>query len=371
MTASFPGCATIEATDRYSRRFSGAATGHFRHALGVTMGSVGMGTYLGNPDGAADEAYAQAAVNAVERGCNVIDSAANYRFQRSERSVGEGLRRLAARGFSREEIILCTKGGYIPFDGDVPANPRDYFTDTFIKPGIATARDLVGGMHCMTPKYLMHQLECSRANLGVDTVDVYYIHNPESQLEEISPEEFYGRIRLAFESLERAAADKKIRWYGCATWNAFRTPPPQRDHVSLQKLEETAREVAGAGHRFKVIQLPFNLAMPEALAVLSQDVDGERMSAFEAAEKLGLAAFVSIPIYQGRLTSGLPAELQKHLPGLATDAQRAIQFVRSTPQVVAPLVGMSSQNHVEENMALLKIPPLGPEAFAALFQSAA
>ena len=367
MATRFPGRATASATERYAKRFGAAAPGHFRQTLGVSAGSVGMGTYLGNPDVETDEAYAQSAADAVEHGCNVIDSAANYRFQRSERSIGEGLRRLAGKGYSREEILLCTKGGFIPFDGDVAAHPPTYFTETFIKPGIVTPTDLVGGMHCMTPKYLLHQIDCSRNNLGVDTIDVYYIHNPETQLDACSPDEFYSRARLAFEALERAAGDGKIVWYGCSTWNAFRVPPETRDHVSLMKLVEIAKSVAGDRHRFKVIQLPYNLAMPEAISAPSQEMDGARAPALEAAEKLGLTVFASVPIFQGRLTTGLPTELQEHLTGLSTDAQRALQFVRSTPQVAAPLVGMSSRDHVLENMALLKISPLPPDKFAALF----
>lgn len=326
-----------------------------------------MGTSLGNPDIETDEAYAQSVVDAAERGCNVIDSAANYRFQRSERSIGEGLRRLAAKGISRDEIVLCTKGGYIPFDGDVPDRPREYFMETFIKPGVASPRDLVGGMHCMTPKYLAHQIEASRANLGVGRIDVYYIHNPESQLEAVSPDDFYGRIRQAFEQLERSAETGAIGQYGCATWNAFRVPPDSRDHVSLHRLVQIARDIAGDRHRFRVIQLPYNLEMPEALAAPTQELDGEPMSAFDAAEKLGLTVFTSVPIYQGRLTVGLPADMHTHFTGLASDAQRAIQFVRSTPQVTAPLVGMSSRNHVLENLALIQTPPLPSDRFAALF----
>ncbi|OGH63227.1 MAG: hypothetical protein A3G34_15355 [Candidatus Lindowbacteria bacterium RIFCSPLOWO2_12_FULL_62_27] len=366
MTARFSGKATPEGTARYARRFSDAAPGHFRAALGVTIGSVGMGTYLGPPDPAADESYAQAAVDAVSGGCNVIDTASNYRFQRSERSIGEGLRRLDAKGIRRDELLLCTKGGFIPFDGDVPAHPPTYFTETFIKPGIAGPRDLVGGMHCMTPKYLIHQIECSRANLGVEQIDVYYVHNPETQLSAVETEEFYGRMREVFDALERAASDGKIVWYGCATWNAFRAPPGAPDHVSLERLVRLARDVAGESHRFRVIQLPYNLMMPEALSEPTQEVAGGRCTALEAAKRLGVSVFTSVPIFQGRLAYGLPKELKDSIPGLATDAQRAIQFVRSTPGVSAPLVGMSSPEHVKENLSLLKTPPLAPDRFAAL-----
>ena len=66
-------------------------------------------------------------MRAVELGANVIDTAANYRFQRSERSIGNALRELTeAGGFSRDEIVICTKGGYLPFDGAPPRDVRRY-----------------------------------------------------------------------------------------------------------------------------------------------------------------------------------------------------------------------------------------------------
>ena len=84
-----PGFATAEATARYRARVvPDAVEGHFRSWGGLTISSVGLGTYLGAEDGATDGAYHDAVMRAVERGLNVIDSAVNYRHQRSERSIG-------------------------------------------------------------------------------------------------------------------------------------------------------------------------------------------------------------------------------------------------------------------------------------------
>ena len=119
-------CATTEATAHYHDRFADVAVGHFRKQQGLTLSSIGIGTYLGNPDEATDLNYANAIVRAVESGVNVIDTAANYRFQRSERSIGRALATLSERGFSRDELVICTKGGYLPFDGAPPRNVREY-----------------------------------------------------------------------------------------------------------------------------------------------------------------------------------------------------------------------------------------------------
>src|SRR6266542_2140065 len=190
---SLKGQATVDGTTRYRKRFEDAAENHFRQAQNLWLSSIGVGTYLGNADEATDQRYLEAIARAVELGANVIDTAANYRFQRSERSIGAALRDLtAAKGFSRDELVICTKGGYLPFDGAPPRDIRRYVEETFVKPGIAGWEDIAGGSHCMTPSYLQNQLEQSLRNMSIGGVDVYYIHNPEAQLAQVSEEEFYG-----------------------------------------------------------------------------------------------------------------------------------------------------------------------------------
>src|SRR6478752_10281420 len=105
--------ATSSGTTRYADKFAGrAASGHFREAQGLVVSSLGIGTYLGQPDDKTDQSYTSSVIAAVENGINVIDAAINYRFQRSERSIGAALKELAQKGFSREEFLLCNKGGY-------------------------------------------------------------------------------------------------------------------------------------------------------------------------------------------------------------------------------------------------------------------
>jgi aryl-alcohol dehydrogenase-like predicted oxidoreductase len=218
--------ATPAGTTRYRARFKdNAAPDHFRQQHTLWLSSVGIGTYLGDAGDETDARYTAAVIRAVELGANVIDTAANYRFQRSERAIGLSLRDLTGgKGFSRDELIICTKGGYLPFDGAPPRDTRRYVEETFVKPGIAGWDDIAGGSHCMTPSYLQNQLERSLRNMSLDCVDVYYIHNPEAQLGQVSEEEFYDRLRRAFESLEERRAAGRLNFYGVATWNGFRVP---------------------------------------------------------------------------------------------------------------------------------------------------
>src|SRR5437773_109535 len=189
------GCATPEGTTSYRARFNQvAAENHFRFRKDLWLSSIGAGTYLGNPNEETDRRYLEAVTRAVELGANVVDTAANYRFQRSERSIGAALRELSQRGFAREEMVICTKGGYLPFDDEPPRDVRQYIEETFVKPGIASFADIAGGAHCMTPRYLQSQLRQSLANMNLSCVDVYYVHNPESQLPAVSLEEFWNRL---------------------------------------------------------------------------------------------------------------------------------------------------------------------------------
>jgi aryl-alcohol dehydrogenase-like predicted oxidoreductase len=132
-------------------------------------------------------------------------------------------------------------------------------------------------------------------------------------------------------------------------------------------MVELANEIGGESHGFRFIQLPFNLAMPEAFTLRNQIIDDEELSLLEAAARLGIAVISSASIFQGRVAQGLPQSLVEELGSLATQAQAAIQFVRSAPSVTTALVGMSSREHVEENLQLAGISPLSPEQFMKLF----
>ena len=359
--------ATPNGTAQYAKRFAGqAADGHFREAHGLVLSSLGIGTYLGQPDDKTDQSYAASVAAAVQSGINVIDAAINYRFQRSERSIGAAIKHLAKQGIAREEFVLCTKGGYLTPDGAMPSDPTEYFYREYIQPGIFSPNDLVGGSHCMTPRFLENQLERSLRNLGVECVDVYYLHNPESQLSEVSRPDFLERVRDAFIFLESAAASGKIQFYGMATWNGFRQEPRARDAMQLAELATLAHDIAGDQHRFRFVQLRFNLAMTEALTLGNQSIGGHDKTVMEAASELDITLVASASLLQGQVARNLPAFVAEAL-GLEGDAQRSLQFVRSSPGITTALVGMSHVEHVRDNAKLVGVAPATVDQFSKLF----
>jgi Predicted oxidoreductases (related to aryl-alcohol dehydrogenases) len=164
---------------------------------GVTS-SIGIGTYLGAPTDSADEQYYRALVDAIESGVNHLDTAINYRCQRSERIVGDAI---ADAAIDRDAIVLATKGGFIPFDEEKPADPGGYISEEFIQNGAVDAAALARGCHALTPAFIDSMLDQSQTNLAVDYIDCYYIHNPETQLTVRSRTAVYDQLTAAFEHL--------------------------------------------------------------------------------------------------------------------------------------------------------------------------
>jgi len=329
--------ATAAATSRYAkRRPAFLEAGFYRNIFDLTVSSLGIGTYLGPVNEAADRYYTDALMAAGQGGINFFDCAINYRNQHSERCIGAALQQLR-----REEIVVCTKAGFLT-PGAVPPLEAD---------------DVVGGMHSLAPAFIVDQIERSRANLGVDTIDLFYIHNPETQLSFRTRADFEARIRRAFTQLEILVDRRKIRWYGIATWDGFR----RKEALDLKRLVEIATEEGGAEHHFHFIQLPFNLGMVDAFVERPESV-------LEAAARLKIVAVASATLLQARVLSQMPPAVQDLLPGLESDAQRAIQFTRSTPGIAVALVGMGRREHVLHNLGVAKVPPAPREQYLQLYR---
>jgi len=368
------GCTTAAGTARYRDRFANLRdAGHFRQAEQVPgvnqlwLSSIGLGTYLGDPGDAADQFYMASIEAALRSGINVLDTAINYRHQRSERNIGVVLKQMIESGeLHRDEVLVCTKAGYLSFDGNPPPDPRAYFHREYVETGVLDPTALAGGMHCMSPAYLENQIERSRRNLGLETIDLFYIHNPESQLADVTREVFHQRLKDAFTLLEKLVKAGRLRYYGVATWSAFRVADSSRDYMDLFELAKIAHEVAGEHHRFRFIQLPFNLAMPEAYGLVNQRFGKEKMSLLSAAARLGIAVMGSATLYQARLTQGLPDFVGKVL-GMKTDADNAIQFSRSAPGLTTSLIGMGREEHVGVNLKPALTNPTPPQDWKKLF----
>lgn len=352
------GGATAEATNSFASRFASDFVGDFYRGLsGLSVSSIGMGTYLGECDDAEDRRYEVLLAAGIKRGLNLIDTAINYRCQRSERAVGNAIREaLRAGSASRSEVVVCTKAGYLPLEKEPPASRDEYkayLAAEYFDRGIMSASDVVAGGHCLKPGFLSNQIERSRANLGLDSIDVFYIHNPEQQLDVLSRPAFLQVMREAFAELEANVASGKIGMYGCATWNGFRVFPANKNYLSLAELVSAAVDAGGRDHHFRVIQLPVNLAMTEAVRLPSQHDGTTNHSLLEIARQAGITVIASAALMQSQLTHDLPPAARNLFPAFDTDAQRAIAFVRSLP-VSSALVGARAVEHLNENLGSVR-----------------
>jgi aryl-alcohol dehydrogenase-like predicted oxidoreductase len=361
------GHATPAGTKRYMQYAvsQGRPEGHFKRFDGLHLSSIGIGTYLGEPTQQDDLAVENAVYQSVKSGAvNVIDTAINYRAMKSEKSIGRALLRLVKDGIiMRDQVFISTKNGYITNDGDYPnVDVMEYMHRMYIQTEVMSADDISSGYNVMNPNYLGKCIDKSLMNMHLSTIDLVYIHNAfESWQEDVSRQQFMEMLARAFEVYEKYRSQNKIRYYGMATWTCFRVPTDSPEYLSLEQAVKVAESVGGKNHGFRFIQLPYNLAYSEALLLKNQSAGpaSGSLTILEAASKLNVGIFTSIPLFQGRL---LRAEIPDY-GGISDKVAKLVQIVRSSPSVIAPLIGQKKAEHVEENLKVADTPLLSQEEF--------
>jgi len=363
-----PGRATPEGTRRFAQRFP-ALPGHWRRPDRLTLSSIGLGTKAGAPGGVDDLLYRSAVPRLLEGGVNVFDTSISYRQQSSERALGRALRRgFVEKLATREEVFVISKCGYLSVDAESVIEGRRYLIVTYLDSGLIDVDEVVNGVHVLNPAFVTDQIERSRRNLGLETIDLYLLEDPELQLAARGPTRFKDLLARMFETLEGAVARGAIAAYGLSTWHGLLLPYWERGHLSIVEVFQTAVDVGGPDHHLRGISLPYNVALGEAKGLESQfGPDSTAASLFDSLRDTGTAVFTAQPLVQGRAVRGLPAFFRKAFPGLKTDAQRCLQFARSTQGVTTALCGMRGPEHVAENLALLAHEPAAPAAIDALF----
>ena len=353
------GFATPEGTKNFTVKHDSIPEKNFNVFQNLSLSNVGIGTYLGNPDSDTDNIVKNAVKKSVLAGMNVIDTAINYRAQKAERSVGQAISELVNENkISRDEIFISTKNGYVTNDGDIQEDLMQYIIRELGKPGIVKEGDISSGYHCMTIPYLEDQLNRSLKNLQLECIDLIYLHNAVEGNLEMPKETFLQKLKDVFEFYEQKRKDGKIRFYGMATWDCFRVAEDHKTFLSLEKVIEIAKSVGGDDHGFRFIQLPYNLHFDQAFMQKNQLVDGKSASILDSAKQLNVGVFTSVPLMQGKL---LDWAKDKPAFSAVSPSVGLLQFIRSTPGVLAPLVGQKSDEHVTENLEVLKIPPFSEE----------
>ena len=293
------GFATEEGTRVYAGRFTTRHGPRGYALLGeLTVSRIGFGAYRVD-DGSPD--HRAALEKALSEGCNLIDTSTNYTDGHSERLIGEVLGGLSARKrLARSEVVVVSKIGYVQGKNLEIAQQREAQGKAF--PELVKYAD--GLWHCVHPEWLEDQLTRSLGRLGLSTLDVCLLHNPEYFFDDAVKrgegpltklrDDFYQRLRRAFEHFEQEVSRGRLRYYGVSSNTAI-SSADARDATHLGRMLAAAREAGGAGHHFKVLELPMNLLESGALFEKNNGEPPDR-SVLEAAGEQGILVLVNRPL---------------------------------------------------------------------------
>jgi len=348
------GKATETATREVTNKWVGFLPADRRElgSLGLTVTSIGLGTgqFPITNEPQTIRQYAEVVETAVRGGINLIDCASNYSLGTAEVIVGCVLADLVQHhSFNRSGFVLCSKGGYVPnYKADANKNFVDYD-------------------HSLEPHTLHQQLCESRNRLQVETIDIYFLHNPEEYLLRNGRLGFEDQMQHAFEYLESAVQAGEIAAYGVASAEGFRLAGPY--HHPLESLLDLAVGVGGNRHHFAAIQVPFSLGQPEALLNNNESIHHRKGSILEAAREYDLAVIGSASLNHMFLPPRALRSIAGLCPVLNHPAQVALNFARSTPGIDSALFGTRNPKHVENVLKVLEHPLLDFELVGELFLS--
>jgi len=364
--------ATKEGTFSYLKQFPKYSRDFYRFDGDVFVSSLGLGTFRKEPYREENYVlnYKDSIKVAVLNGINHIDTAINYRYQVSEEEIGEAIEELVNEGkVSRDQLVISSKAGFLPLEFPFPENPYAWIEENIINSSLASKEDIIIDQHCMTPQYLRWSLERSLENLKLRTLDIFYLHNPETQLGYIDKKDFKKKIKKAFEVFEKFVDEGKIRHYGIACWNGFLFEENHQEYISLKDMVSIAEEVGGKDHHFKYIQSPYNIAKSQAYSYSNQKgPDGRYYTLMQAVHGYGLKMMASSSLLQMNLFKGRFDTNVGELLGTSSlnDVSSALQFAR-TGNIISALFGAVDPKHVEDNLLLAYVPATKPENIEQIF----
>ena len=360
--AALLGSASPEGTARYAARIVSQSRhdGRMEHGYGRfgnrgwTTSRLGFGTYRVDT---RDPEHRDALKKALREGVNLIDTSTNYMDGDSERLVGSVLGELFKSGeLTREEVIVVSKIGYVQGQNLKQAEVREQAGRPY--PDMVKYGE--GIWHCIHPEYLADQLTLSLDRLGLATLDVCLLHNPEYFLSEaahhdggdlaVTRDAFYRRIEQAFMFFESQVAAGRVRYYGVSS-NTVTADPSDAAATSLSRMCDAARAAAAAqamdGHHFAVLQCPMNLYEAGALVTPNTGVD-QQETVLEVAQREGIAVLVNRPLNaMPTKTSGVLRLADFPLEGDPVDFDRQCRTVAELEEeyrkAIAPALQQSGQ----------------------------
>ena len=269
---------------------------------GLTTTRIGFGTYRVDMHNAE---YRDALKKSLRTSCNLIDTSTNYMDGDSERLVGSVLAELSASGeIRRDAIIVVSKIGYVQGENLKIAEAREKGGHPY--PEVVKYGD--GIWHCIHPEFLADQLTLSLDRLGLTTLDVCLLHNPEYFFSEAKHRgetdveklraDFYARLERAFIYFESQVSEGRLQYYGVSS-NTVASPSDDPEATSLARMVQAAKaaaqSVSSANHHFQVLQCPMNL-FESSPALTANTGHSHAQTVLEHAQQNQIAILVNRPL---------------------------------------------------------------------------
>jgi len=249
----------------------------------VLVSQLGFGTYRVHH---RVFEHHEALLVALQCGVNLIDTSTIYTDGSAETLIGNVLKEMAPSGYTRDQYVIVSKLGFVANEAMAGLWPDvlQYAESSF---------------YCMHPDFIRHEVDESLRRLGTGGLDAMLLHNPESMLEKLGEDEFYLRLKNAFDCLEELVQNQKIRFYGISS-NTLALPEDSRDRIDLVRVLGIASEVAQTrgivSSHFQVIQLPLNPMEHQAATLKNLVWEGESFTVLDLAKKLGLDVMINRPL---------------------------------------------------------------------------
>jgi aryl-alcohol dehydrogenase-like predicted oxidoreductase len=299
--------------------------------LKVSLAGIGCNNFGMRMDAAATASVVEAA---LDEGINFFDSADVYGGGKSEEFLGAALKD------RRHQAVIATKFGMATGEG---ANQK-------------------GGSR----RYAIESCEASLRRLGTDYIDVYLLHQPDSE----TP------IAETLDAMNQLMDEGKVRYIGCsnfagwqisdADWTA-RTQrirgfiTAQNEWSLLERGCET--DVIPACERFGLGVMPyFPLASGALTGKYRRGKEFEKTSRFATSEMMRQ--------YYGHFVSDASLEIVERLEKVAEAAglsilDLALSWLASQPVVSSVIAGATRPEQVKSNASATR-GNLGADVFAAV-----
>jgi voltage-dependent potassium channel beta subunit len=291
---------------------------------GLRVSEISLGSWLTYGGSVEDERAKACIRRAFELGVNFFDTANVYRRGQAERVVGEAL-----RGIDRDDYVLATKVFFPMGDG-----PND---------------------RGLSRKHIMEQCERSLLRLGVDYVDLYQCHrpDPDTPLEE------------TLRALDDLVTQGKALYLGVSEWPAEQLDKARRiqRELGLDPLISNQPQYSMLYRAIEDDVIPVSRKLGIGQIVFSPLAQGVLTGKYAPGERPPEGTRAANPGDRDFMARFLDDRVLERVQGLrplaaeagASMSQLAIAWVLREPNVASAIVGASSPEQVEENVAAAEV----------------